>query len=582
MPGKPIYELSEYEINLLKAGRDNPDLITDYFFKQKGAEHGWKLDENFEDPGKWQRDFHQALQKRIVIIGGFGSGKTKGVALSSCVWALLTKDFTFMNCAPASWQSELMYKFVMGTLARDTVFEKMIYASPRRPYPMIDIRFRVYGQLVRATLEYMSIDKNAKAILSWEGDWVNIDEAGLVDDLGGTIINLGSRMRGHINGRPFLGRMSMCSNSWDNPELWYRYDLAHDLPDDYLSMAISSRHNKNITPEQLKNMLKDIPEEEHDRFIDAARPEGRGNYFAKTKIYMCEDDNYSQFLIGHVQANLPGFMAETTYGCGVTYFEIPHNETHEYMLIGDPGTGAAPNRNAPVLMVWDIHEFPKYKATLAAFYWGDGKGSITPFYRTLFHFMVKYNPVVTAVDNTGTQKNTSEILNNYIMASRMDKDKIFEFLGEKIDLSGVFNSQIQGMDFSGGKKPAYLIAGRLMLEASLFSWPKIITGMRSQLSNYDPEKDNSTGTKIAQDLVASYCMSAYAVQVWFHIDPSKVVQKPEKKVVPSPEEAVGRSTRLPVGAREQRNVTRISTPRPEKPFTSHEKRIREAEKDIIH
>jgi len=37
------------------------------------------------DPGKWQRDFHQALQKRIVIIGGFGSGKTKGVALSACV-----------------------------------------------------------------------------------------------------------------------------------------------------------------------------------------------------------------------------------------------------------------------------------------------------------------------------------------------------------------------------------------------------------------------------------------------------------------------------------------------------------------
>jgi hypothetical protein len=579
--GKPIYELSEFEISLLKSGIEDPDAITDYFFRQKGAKNGWKLDENFDPEGKWQRNVHRASQKRIVVIGGFGSGKTKGIALSACVWALLTKDFTFMNCAPASWQSELMYKFVTETLARDTVFEKMIFSKPKRPYPMVDIRFRVRGQLIRATLEFMSVDKNAKAILSWEGDWVNIDEAGLIDDLGGTIINLGSRMRGHINGRPFLGRMSMCSNSWDNPELWYRYDLAHDLPDDYLSMAISSRYNHNITPEQLKNMLKDIPEEEHDRFIDAARPEGRGNYFSKSKIYLAEDDAYSQFLLGHLEAGAKGFAAETTYGCGVTYFEIPHAEYHEYMLIGDPGTGAAPNRNAPVLQVWDIHEFPKYKATLVAFFWGDGKGSITPFYRTLFHFMVKYNPIVTAVDNTGPQKNTSEILNNYILASRMDKDKMFEFLGEKIDLSGVYNPVIQGMDFSGGKKPAYLIAGRLMLEAQLFSWPKIITGMRSQLSNYDPDKDSGNGTKIPQDLVAAYCMSGYAVQVWFHIDPSRLVQKPEEKDVQKAEELFGRAVRSPVVAREQRNSGRSPSTHPKKYKQEQPQPISEAKEDNI-
>jgi len=563
VPAKSIYELSEQEIEILKVGITNPDVITDYFFRQKGEQHGWILDENFDPEGAWQNSVHSAAQKRIVLVGGFGSGKTKGVALSACVWSILTKDFTFMNCAPTSWQSELMYKFIMNTLARDTIFEKMIYASPKRPYPLIDIRFRIHGVLIRSTMEFMSVDKNANAILSWEGDWVNIDEAGLLDDLGGTIINLGSRMRGHINGRPFLGRMSLCSNSWDNPEFWYRYDLAHDLPDDYLSMAISSRYNHNITPDQLRLMLKDIPEEEHDRFIDATRPEGRGNYFSKPRIYACEDENYSQFLLGHIEAGMEGFGASTTYGCGVTYFEVPYNPTHEYMLLGDPGTGAAPNRNAPVLMVWDVHEFPKYKATLCAFYWGDGKGSITPFYSQLFKFMVKYNPIVTAVDNTGTQKNTSEILNNYILSSRMEEGKKFEFLGEQIDLSHVLNTQIQGMDFSGGKKPAYLIAGRLMLEAGLFSWPKIITGMRSQLSNYDPEKDNTNGTKIPQDLVATYCMSSYAVQVWFHIDPSKVVSKSKKEVVQGHEESSIRAVRQPVSARTAR------TPRPSSYNSSH-------------
>lgn len=547
---KPIYELSEEEIEILRQGIEDPDILTNYFFRPRGAEKGWLFDENFVEEGKWQKKVHAAAQKRIVVIGGFGSGKTKGVALSACVWSITTKDFKFMNCAPASWQSELMYKFIIEVLARDTVFGKMIYSSPKRPYPMIDIRFRIRGQLVRATMEFMSVDKNAKAILSWEGDWVNIDEAGLIDDLEGTIINLGSRMRGHVNGRPYLGRMSMCSNSWDNQEMWYRYDLAHDLPDDYLTLTVSSRHNKNITPEQLRLMLKDIPEDEHERYIDAARPEGRGHYFSKPRIYSCEDENYSQFILGNMNAGVEKFNIESSYGCGVTFFEIPRVADHVYMLLGDPGTGNAPNRNAPVLMVWDVTDFPRYKATMCGFYWGHGGESITPFYRQLFKFMSYYNPIGTYVDNTGPQKNTSEILNNYIMSARHDATQALEFLGESIDLSMVYNPFVQGMDFSGGRKPAYLIAGRLMLEAMLFSWPKFVTGMRSQLSNYDPERDNTSGTKIAQDLVATYCMSAFAVQSWFRIDPKEVATKKKDVELEMAVSHSGREARLPVGVRE--------------------------------
>lgn len=532
---KSVYELNEYEIALLKAGKDDPDVVTDYFFRPPGKKVGWKFDANFDPEGAWQRKVHFASQRRIVVIGGFGSGKTKGIALSACTHAILTADFTFMNCAPMSWQSELMYNFIMKTLGRGTIFEKMIYRNRVRPYPQIEIRFKIGSEVIISTLEFMSVDKTAKNILSWEGDWVNIDEAGLIDDLGGTIINLGSRMRGHVgtgdDARAFLGRMSLCSNSWDNPELWYRYDLARELPDDYLTLTVSSRHNHNITEEQLRMMLKDIPESEHDRFIDGARPEGHGNYFAKTRIYGCEDESYADFVLGHYNAGDTAFELTQTHGCGITYFHIPASENHIYMLLGDPGIGAAPNRNAPVLQVWDVTDFPKYKATMVAFYWGDGQGSITPFYRQLFRFMIKYNPVITAVDNTGTQKNTSELLNNYIASNRMDKAAALDFLGERLDLSGVLNPVVQGMDFSGGRKPAYLIAGRLMLEASLFSWPKFVTGMRSQLSNYDPERDNTAGTKIAQDLVATYCMSAYAVQTWFHIDPSKVVPDGKKEAM---------------------------------------------------
>jgi len=551
MSGKAVYELSENEIEILRAGIDDPDIATNYFFRQPNSGSGWLFDFGFEEIGKWQKKIHQAAQKRIVVLGGFGSGKTKGVALSASLWCILTRDFKFMNCAPASWQSELMYKFVMDTLARDTVFGEMIYEHPKRPYPTIDIRFRVRGNLIRSTEEFMSVDKNAKAILSWEGDWVNIDEAGLIDDLEGTIINLGSRMRGHINGRPYLGRMSMCSNSWDNPELWYRYDLARELPTDYLTLTISSRHNKNITPDQLRMMLRDIPESEHERFIDAARPEGRGNYFSKSKIYACENENFGNFIVGNFNSGVEGFQIENTTGCGVTYYQIPAGNGHTYMLVGDPGTGNAPNRNAPVLMVWDVTEFPSLNATLAAFYWGTGEGSITPFYRMLFRFMQAFNPVGTYVDNTGPQRNTSELLNNYLMSTRQDRTKALDFLGETFDLSKVYNPMVQGMDFSGGRKPAYLVAGRMMLEATLFSWPKIITGMRSQLSNYDLEKDNTSGTKIPQDLVATYCMSAFAVQSWFRIDPTKLGPKKPEEGVALAEAHSGREARLPTNARDR-------------------------------
>jgi hypothetical protein len=539
---KKVYELSDREIEVLAAGVDEPDYITNYFYR---PDHGipFNLDENFDPEGAWQKTVHRAAQKRIIIVGGFGSGKTLGIAASAGIWCMLTKGFKFMNCAPAAWQSELMYNFVVDTLGRDTVFGKMIWSKPKRPYPRVDLRFRVHGVTVYSSMEFMSVDKNASAILSWEGDWVNIDEAGKIDDLEQTIVNLGSRLRGHAQGRSRLARMSMTTNSWDNTELWYRYDLAKELPADYLSMTVSSRHNKNVTDEQLRMWLKDIPEDEHDRFIDGARPEGRGKYFNKQKVYACEDPEYGDWILGSTNAGLAGFDMVKKHGCGIVYFETPFQSDHNYMLLGDPGNGDAPNRNAPVCQVWDVTDFPKYKASLAAFWWGSGNGSITPFIVQLLKFMSAYNPLLSAVDNTGPQKNTAELLNTYIQSTRTDPEKKFDWLDDSITLGHVLNPIIGGFDFSGGKKPTYLIAGRLMIEAGLFTWPKWVSGMRSQLTNYDPEKDVAGKPKITQDLVATYCMSAYAVQSWFHIDPASLEQNQAKENPEIMEQILGRENR---------------------------------------
>jgi hypothetical protein len=513
MPRGDIYELTEEEVELLRLGRENPDYITNYFFRPKGADQGWIFDYNFDPEGAWQRMVHHAEQRRIIVIGGFGSGKTRGVGISACTWAMTVPDFMFLNAAPKAWQSELMYKFIIS-VSRGTPFEKLIYAKPKRPYPLIELRFIVLGKLMVSTLEFMSVEKNSNTILGWEGDWANIDEAGQLDDLTEIIRNLGSRMRGSISGRDRLGRLSMVSNSWDNPDMWYRYDLASALPDDYLSFTVSSRHNHNITADQLRLMLKDIPEDEHDQFIEGARPEGKGLYFNKEKVYACEDDNYGNYIIEAIKAKLPGFEIQTAKLAGVVYFKTPAVAGHDYVVLGDPGTGEAPNRNAPALMVWDITNFPKFKAGLVAAWWGNGHNSITPFIRQLLQFMADFNPVKTAVDSTGPQKNSNELLNIFLIGSNQDPQKVMDWIG--VDISHVLNPIILGMDFSGAKKPAYLVSGRMMIEAGLTYWPKFFVGLRSQLTNYDIEKDKSDATsKIAQDLVSTYCMSAYLIRDLF-------------------------------------------------------------------
>jgi hypothetical protein len=519
MPRKTIARLTEDEIEILKKGVEDPNLILDYFTRKPGQDHGFRLDDNFEDWGKWQAMVCKATQKRIVVIGGFGSGKTKGIGASAIPFCLTTKDFKFMNAAPVAWQSELMYKFIKDDLGRDTRFGDLIYNAPKSPYPNIEFRFYVGNYLMVTTMEFMSAEKNGNNILSWEGDWVNIEEAGLLDDLGGTITNLGTRMRGTINNRERLARMSMISNSWDDPELWYRYDLAKDLPDDYLSITVSSRANKNVTPDQLRLMLRDIPEDEHERFIEGGRPEGKGNYFSKEKVYACEDSSFDSHIVEGVKKEYPGFGLSTVPGAGVVYYRIPRGEGHNYIVIGDPGISNAPGRNSPVLGVWDVTDFPKYKMSLAAFWWGAGNGSITPFIRQLLTFMAEFDPITTAVDATGPQRNTNELLNLFLQGRRFGDTQRDEWLGG-IDVSKVTNLYILPMDFSSGKKSAFLIAGRLYIEAGLMSWPRMVTGIRSQLTNYDPAKDTGVAkTKLTQDIVSMLCMSAFAARQLFYFEP---------------------------------------------------------------
>lgn len=520
---------SEIEIMSRSISENNPSLFLDYFFRPPGEKKGFRLDENFAEEGKWQKDVCLASQKDITIIGGFGTGKTVGIAMAAAWWAAVTRDFRFLNASDSAWQSKLMYDAIL-TQARNTRFEALIWEKPRKPHPKITIRYKIGKLIYESSLEFMSADKNAQGILSWEGDWLHIDEAGLLDNLEEVIINVGSRLRGTIRGRERLGRFSMTSNSWDNYYLWYYFDLAMGDTDNFLSMVVSSRHNHNITEHQLQRMVARIPKEERARFIDGMRPEGRGRFFDKVSVYGCETRLDIQFAKEQQEKLVKGFVVEELYGAGVIDYRMPPKKARLYMFLGDPGVGKAPQRNAPVWMGWDVTDFPGLPAKLVYFWWGNGDGRIGPFVDRMLDFQDYYHPIYTGIDSTGPQKNMAYLINEYLFKQRFedkDDDGVYGYDGPMGRVRG-----IGGLDFSGGKKMAYLQAARLLIEGGLLTWPKEIHGIRSQLTNYDPEKDRGPNVKIAQDIVATMSMSAHAIRIWFHVDPKDLLAQSVEVVNP--------------------------------------------------
>jgi hypothetical protein len=538
--------LTPSELEILEESQNDPSIFTDYFFRPYGDDQGFIFDHNFDPEGAWQVDVHEAAQKDIVVIGGFGTGKTLGIGMSACVWAAVTADFKFLNAAPKAWQSKLMYDLILLN-ARNTRFEDLIWEKPRKPHPRIVIRYRIGDKLYESSLEFMSADKNAEGILSWEGDWLNVDESGLLDNLEEVIINLGSRLRGTVRGRERLGRFSMTSNSWDNFYLWYYFDLALAEPENFLSLVVASRHNRNVTEEQLKRMIARIPKEERSRFLEGTRPEGRGRFFDRQSIYACEDIIDGPFVEEQVEAERKWFVYEKAHGLGVVDYQRPPVKGRLYMFFGDPGIGAPPQRNAPVWMGWDVTDFPNQPARMVYFWWGNGGGRIGPFVDRMLDFQELFKPLFVGIDSTGPQKNMAYLINEYLFRERFGQDEELTpgYEGPLGRVGGV-----GGLDFSGSKKAMYLQAGRLLMESQLFRWPKEISGMRSQLSNYDPEKDRGSSAKIAQDIVAAFAMSAHGIRVWFHVDPKELLAEAAANL----ESLVDDNRRLPTTARTRRSA----------------------------
>jgi hypothetical protein len=460
----------------------------------------------------WQTRFWQSEQKQKVVVGTPGTGKTLGLGLMGITAAALAPHFRFLNVAPTLYQSGLMTRsineFLPGTRYATTFLKPGKKGYREKPYSTFFLNNN-------STAEYMNVERNAKNVQSWSGDWINMDEAGLNDktddqgqvELGSMMIGLATRLRGQRpDGRPRLGWLTMISMAYDNDALWEIVDIALANPKTYFCPPpILFKENPYLTPAQIKFFKDNTPRGEEPQWLEGKRPAKKGAEF------------HPRMLESLFAAELSP-EARTEEGApGVVVYEIEPKKDHVYVMSGDPGHSDPPFRNAPVIFVWDVTNFPYQKATLACFWWGYGNGSILPFTTKFDEYMTRYQVPISlrGYDSTSSQKALAELA--------------WQTGGETVTPLG----------FDGAKKWMYINAAKTLMSKDLIIAPPI-AGFKTQMGNYKlPDK------KLVQDIVSAFCMSCHLmIPLYRDVYP----EEPEPTAVESSDLAarLSRSYRPPI------------------------------------
>jgi len=475
MIGKGRYLVSPGDIDIFTRAADPTDGIGGNWFL------GYYFERQFMP---WQYIFHHASQEDITVIGGTGSGKTVGAGLSYATWAATTPRFKFMNLAPTSYQSKLMFDAILRE-ADGKPFERFITKVVERPYPKIVLSSDYIGE---STLEFFSAHDDASKIQGWEGDCMNLDESGLIPNGNQLIGMMVTRLRGTVpmpggGVRGRLRRISMITASYSEapPWLWNRMDMMAEDPKNFLSMTVTSANAGTLSDSDIESYKRRIPVDQQALLLEGARPTGAGDHFSLDQVVDCEDLGDNRNMQYHtMEKDTPskGWIYTEVPGIGCTHFEMPP-DNRMYLLIGDPGMGNPPLRNAGVVTVWDITNFPKEPARLRYFNWVFGRGSYTNFLNAYEYAYNTYRPMEAIIDSTGPQT----LWNEQVLLDR--------------------NIWASGFDFSG-KKQGMLVSAMQLVNRGIIRFP-FIQGLRSQLVNYSLQRDS----KLSQDIVVNVMMLAY-------------------------------------------------------------------------
>ena len=493
-----VYKLTDEDIDVIRRSSADPNIFFAHFFKKKDVEKPFQLDYNFAEGKEWQKEFCMAKEHILCAIAGISTGKTLTVIMSAAYFAVKLRSFRFMNIANEQGQSDTMRNFLLDQ-SKDTLFEKLIAEKPKSPVSKIVLRFIVGDIEYSSELQFRNTgEKNdAKNVMSTRMDWINIEESNLIPELKKVTGALVTRLTGNTaEGRPYLGRLSLIANPTDdNPELWDIYEAAAESPDGRV-FNINTEDNKNTTEAQVKFAVSIIgDDDEVEMYMTGNKPKSDGKYFSSSSIARCESIQLDAKLESLIEEGNLNHHKDSRLG--YLHWEMPHAPLRQYVVLGDPGTKNAPKRDSPVLGVFDVSKAPQI-APMVGFWWGNGNGTINPFNEMLIQFITKYNPILAGIDSTATQKQFAQVTTATLI----------EGMGYSIN-------ELTPLDFSGGRKYAYLIAARLSLELGMIQYPAGAKGISSQLRMYDPEKDRGSTTKLPQDVVSMLSMAAWVIRGLF-------------------------------------------------------------------
>lgn len=475
-----------------KDGKPIPAGISDYkLVRDMGNGYGKVNIVHFKEergfiPLPWITEMHRSPQEEKVVIGVPGTGKTMGVAGEAMYLCATIPNFRFLNVAPVLYQANLMLRTLDEYFA-DTLFRERFLMPGKsgwvtKPYTLL--RFKN-----GSTFECLNVANNATNIQSWSGDAINGDEFGLLNDLDedGTekaaniLIGLATRLRGiRPDGHPRMGRLSIISMAYDCDTLWDRYELGltEEGRKRIWSRLVLHDENPYLSKKDVERMRRNVPPGGEAQWIKGERPQKKGAEFPYALIKPMLSVSQRGYADMHIVQGTPGWISEPFR------YEEPPIEGHTYCMAGDPGMGDPPDRNAPVILVFDVTEFPHGKARLAAFWWGYGSGSYTPFinqfktYANSYHVDMNFR----GYDSTSSQKALAEL------AFASGDDAVIP------------------LGFEGNNKWMYLNALKLLMSKQRIQVPAGLDGLERQLKRYTlPDK------KIPQDIVSALAMVAHLI-----------------------------------------------------------------------
>lgn len=353
----------------------------------------------------WVKEFVNPRITKGIAVTGTGSGKTAGLAIAALSYCALHPGFGFRNVAQRQSTSMLMLKEVMKWV-KGSPFERFFVISrgtsniwKERPYPTISLD--AIGNGVESTFACQTLGRagsmsqvSGQGVLGEEEDFINVEEAQIVESIRDVNAVLSTRLRGtRANGIPRLSMIRWITNPGGNTELGILMETYRDLRDDgdksiLVLEGLDSSVNTYITRKQLKEQAKDLSQQEQDRWMGGQMSAVLlNNEFGEELLENCKDPELDK------RAGQIGKMHDSV---GLNFYELPFDPSRNYVIASDFGKShlvGLHSVNVPCVMVFDITDFLKRPTKLVAFYWVSGEGTYNVFMNLCKRAMLRYKCV---------------------------------------------------------------------------------------------------------------------------------------------------------------------------------------------